>query len=499
MAVRLIIAAIFFGSVDVTNSVTQAHSAVDHVPIYLPYLPVVANLLFAVGLVRDLITLPLSLPVKFLPCISDALLAAWFVVDPRLPETLRTKCAWFYATCPLAIILVAFHGQWDALWLLPMVVALALAASVDDSGRLARFAVLGILCAVAVAFKPIPLALLPLALPQIRRSHFRTWLHDASVLIATFGAILATSLAYFAYEGFDIQAVLRGVRDYGATGKTVVVMGFARLGEGRGGLPVGLGLSVGTYRLLAIVVAAALLVRYHIRQEPEDRMLTAAAICLVLQAIGGIAPQYLLWPLPFILAAGRLRIASLYAAGTSLFLLLYYVIPGASFVRGENGGIFIPLRQLSWLAPPAGFTQAFNSDEALTLWRVAAHFLLPVLLLGLAVVLMSTQTPLSRSQEKTLTEVRVRPRFALAWAMPPAIVATVCAALYVALPVHGAGARLVAALPNDLSRYASIPPGFGPQGQGPVAPAGVGVWWLCAPVLLAVATLCWARLTAPDR
>lgn len=70
-------------------------------------------------------------------------------------------------------------------------------------------------------------------------------------------------------------------------------------------------------------------------------------------ATAGISPQYLLWPIPFLLISARLRLAAVYTGVATVFLLLYYMNPRASYFAFENLATFAPLRGLSWLLPPA--------------------------------------------------------------------------------------------------------------------------------------------------
>jgi len=485
--VRTTFAVLYYGSIDVTNSVIQAQTATERDPVYLPYLPAIANLLFFIGQVYDHTALPLGFPVKALSCLADSLLAAFFVVHTGLPRTRRERCAWMYALCPLSVMLVSFHGQWDALWLLPSVVALAVAGTVLASGHPRYGALLGVLGALAILFKPIPLALVPLLVSPIRRMRdLRSWSIQTAWVVGPLLSMLGVFLAIFAVQGFDLSEVLTGIRTYGGTSATVIVMGFPKR-------YLEIGLDIGTFRQLAILIAGLLLLRHHLRPERQGRMVTAAAICLVLQAVGGIAPQYMLWPLPFMLAAGRLRLSIVYTAVTTVFLVFYYLIPNASVAPGENLGIFIPLEGLRALAPPAELTRALDDPGDLETFRWIADWAMPTFMLALTAILVFGRD-LGDRVLATGEDVVRRMRVAALWASPLAISVTVVAFLYVVWPHDDAGGRLAKQLPEDVTTYAAAPPsliGATPPTYVPTADLG-GSWWIGAPTVLWLGTAVWA-------
>src|SRR2546422_858047 len=81
---------------------------------------------------------------------------------------LARRTAWIYATCPVAIMLVCLQGQWDAVWLLPAVCALALTETAPHLPR-SLSAAAGALVGLAVLVKLTPIALAALAVRQFRQ------------------------------------------------------------------------------------------------------------------------------------------------------------------------------------------------------------------------------------------------------------------------------------------------------------------------------------------
>ena len=106
------------------------------------------------------------------------------------------------------------------------------------------------------------------------------------------------------------------------------------------------------YRLYWIVPAMIGIAWLHHRRKVTamDAVLLFYLYCM---ATTGMSPQYMLWPLPLLLVTRRLRLAALYTAVATAFLLIFYSNPWASYFAFENMGVFAPIRTLSWLLPPA--------------------------------------------------------------------------------------------------------------------------------------------------
>lgn len=484
-AVRMGLGTIFFGSVDMTNSVLQSHSLSARVPVYLPYLPFVETLLFLVAQVHDHTTLPLSMPIKVLPSLADSLLAS--AVVAVTPER-RPTWAWLYATCPLSLILVSLHGQWDPLWLLPTVVALAIADGVRRVPTIATSAIIGTCLAVAAICKPIPLALAPAALVARDRWSSARGAVSVGVSAGTMTILVALMLVVYNRLGFDLGRVLEGVLGYGASGRTVVVFGLPRL--------LGpLGVSVGSLRLASVALASMILLRRLIWPSRQCRMATAAALCFVLPAVGGLAPQYLLWALPFLIAGNRFTLATVYAGATSLFLIAYYVMPRSPFIEGENLGTFLPLRTLPWLAPPLALTEWFDSDWVLKTYRAVADAGVPLGMLVLAILVL--RHPPERHPR--VSAKPGNPALSRSFLVLPFALSIVGGAVaYGSWPADGAGERNRARLAEDAGRYLARPPGLGSADEvtyRPLADAD-GPIVFSAPFLMALATVAWTASAA---
>jgi hypothetical protein len=112
-----------------------------------------------------------------------------------------------------------------------------------------------------------------------------------------------------------------------------------------------------------------------------------------------LAPDYLFWPLIFILATGRLRIASVYAVISSFVFFLYYLVPGASFQPGVELGALLPLRSLRFLGLPVAARRWFSSPVALDVWHPLANLIVPLAMCALGVYLL-----VSRYQDRSASQ-----------------------------------------------------------------------------------------------
>ncbi|MGD0692561.1 MAG: hypothetical protein ABSA22_09485, partial [Acidimicrobiales bacterium] len=84
LAVRVVIAAIFLGSCDTLNAIAVIPTAAAHGYFYLPYFPVIDNILGSSALViSKLHFVPIALVPKLIPCFADSLIAVWFLKDNR--------------------------------------------------------------------------------------------------------------------------------------------------------------------------------------------------------------------------------------------------------------------------------------------------------------------------------------------------------------------------------------------------------------------------------
>jgi hypothetical protein len=458
LVVRLIVAAVFLGSVDTINSLSYMPVAASHGYFYLPYFPIVENTLGSSALLMNhLHFLPIGLFPKLLPCFADSLISVWLLHYNRFDATFRRRAAWIYAFCPLTIILVCLDGQWDSLWILPMLAALALSVQTRDESpdKYRTCLIIGLLLGVALVSKPVALVVAGLLIPNVHsRESFTTWIKEL-MLIAT-GAILSVAAFFvmFASEGIDLRRNLDGVIGYGAS-PGFIVFGPAHLTFFHFLSHLHTNASViGEFRTFAVIYVLGIVLFQVFSKTPIDTMSAAASILLIAPAIGGLAAQYLVWPLVFMIAAGRVRLAVAYSAATSLLLLIFFLIPGSSVIPGENVGAFLPLHSLRFLGVPKSVLQwAATTSFTHEVWLPVLNLYLPTAMCALALYLLTSKWRATPSEEGALmNSLQIRATKAC---VPYAALLIVAVVTYLLEPTHVQKA-LIGTVQTGLTHYAFL-------------------------------------------
>jgi len=338
LILRLTAGALFFGSVDTINLITNSIALAQGKTVALPYFPTVNALIWLGGVLAAYTPLPFSLCMKLVPILFDSLLAVLiFDLVARTAPRVALRCGVLYALSPVALLIDSFHGQWDSIALFFLLLAFAVRAGESTKGREFLF---GVVFSISLLVKPIALPFLLLFPRRKRETATSPW-------AALAGLLFAFSVAFTIYAacGYSMLDMSIGIISYSAKGVQVFGLPFA---------PVLAKLSIQSYRLAWVIPAiVTLAVLYHRRRvTATDAMLLFYLFTL---ATSGLSPQYLLWPIPLLLVSRRLRLAAAYNAIAMLFLLFYYMNPWASYFPFENLAMFAPLRGLGWLLPPAAF------------------------------------------------------------------------------------------------------------------------------------------------
>ena len=371
LLLRLIAAALFFGSVDTINLIKNSITLVEGKSVLLPYFPTVNALIWLGGVLAAYTPLPFPLCLKLVPILFDSLIAALvYELVARTVPGLATRAGWLYAVCPVALLINGFHGHWDSIALFFLLLGFAFRSGNGLGGEF----LFGLSFSVSLLVKPIALPFLLLVWP-------RKDAHSKSIwgALAGLSAGFATAFTIFTVAGFSLLDTLIGIVSYSAKGVQVF------------GLPFAPGLAqvaIQNYRLAWVIPGMiAVAVLYHRgKLTATDSMLLFYLFTL---GTSGLSPQYLLWPLPLLLISGRLRLASFYTAVATLFLLLYYMNPWASYFPFENLAIFAPMRGLAWLLPPA----AMAARGLLPFVHAMGNFVFPVCALIVAFLLAKRPLP----------------------------------------------------------------------------------------------------------
>lgn len=205
------------------------------------------------------------------------------------PAGRRSQAVWLYALNPIAITVACLHGQFDALVILPLLLAVGFLRK-DQRGRSA------LLFGIATAVKTWPLLVLPAILSVIRP---RRWPRYVALAAVPGGAVTLIYLAV--HHDVSLNDALNRILGYvppatqsfGITlsGRSTAVLGRLDL-------------------LIAVLVVGVAVLEYRRGRTLESRV--ALATLLVVALSPTVGNQYYVWPIAFLLVAGRMRVAAAY-------------------------------------------------------------------------------------------------------------------------------------------------------------------------------------------
>ena len=297
--------------------------------------------------VCDVVADALGIPfhgVVQLPVIAADAAIAYVVASVLLRRTgderLALAGAALVAASPLFVLISGYHGQIDAFAILPALLGVLVWA--HEVPRRALWA--GLLIGLAAAIKQPPflmvLALLPTAVG---------WRERGTLVAAAASVPLLSVLPFLATEpGLTADGLTanRGVPGFGGL-SAVLQPELTRFWATLDG-NVSPNSAVETVTdvqnlLVGAAVVAATVILMRRRTAPLD---AACVIWLVVFAVNpNFAFQYLIWGLPFFLAAGRVRWAAILTVAASVPAYLLYFRPDID----ESGWLYLVLVQALWL------------------------------------------------------------------------------------------------------------------------------------------------------
>lgn len=193
--------------------------------------------------------------------------------------------AWLYALHPVAVLVSGFHGQFDSLALLMVLVAVR-------AGTRGRHDAAALALAAAIAIKSFPVLALPLLAARVDGASAR--LRFALLALAPVGILLLPFVLH------DARAVTRELLGYGG------VADFGWIGAWRGlrwaaegTLARGEARFHGALIPLAKVLFLAVYAAVAVRMARRDPVAGVLAVFVAFQAFyGALSAQYLLWVVP---------------------------------------------------------------------------------------------------------------------------------------------------------------------------------------------------------
>ncbi len=251
------------------------------------YLPTMAYVFAAQLKIAAVTGLPWTIAGRLVPVAADLMVA---VLVGNISGGQKRLRRFQYATNPVAILVASVHGQMETLCL-----AFGVAAFV--AARAGRGYRAGLLAAVAVSAKSWPVLLLPglmLALPDLK-GRIRALLTLSGVLAALFLSmplLVGTAPSRLPDAAHRLLSYRSASGEWGWT-----AIGVWIRAAGPGSQPPNSWAGIGA--LLTILALATTMYMWR-RADPVD--LTAAVLTVFLVVTAGFGSQYLLWPVPFLIA-----------------------------------------------------------------------------------------------------------------------------------------------------------------------------------------------------
>src|SRR5262245_35522107 len=265
--------------------------------------------------------------------------------------------AWVYALHPVSLLVSGCHGQFDAVAMLFVLLAL-------QAQRAQRFDRAALGMAAAIGLKSFPVLLVPAFLLHTPARVRVRWAALATVPVAL-------SLVPFAWH--DLGAVRRelfgygGVADFGwiAIVRAVRFLSTGALARAEAAHWTGF---VTVAKAAFGIAYAALLVRWWRSRRPDLLPMCLAVLLAFLTLYGALSAQYLLWVVPLgVLTLTRSFAA--YSAVTTAALLAFYLflapgVLGLEVPRGFAGTAWALGVAAQWLATAAWWVASLRPEPA---------------------------------------------------------------------------------------------------------------------------------------
>ncbi|MDQ6693985.1 MAG: glycosyltransferase family 39 protein [Chloroflexota bacterium] len=311
-----------------------------------PYLPLPLYFLGIAEAVASGGLLPLTLAIKAPLALLDGLTALVIYAsvtklsDRR--DALIAGC--LFALNPVSMLVTAYHGQFDSLPLLFIVMAWYLARFHAADRRLSLF-LAALLVGIAILAKTWPILLLPCFVISMQTLRSKLIFCMASLVPAMLAA-----LVYVALHPGSGGALLTRVAGYsgvaGLWGYASVVLSLRNLGlvDLRSGAVLANFLMRYTPAVMLLGIGLVFVLALRTRKDLLSTMLTTILVTLSLSV--GFSTQYLVWPVPFASVLGEQILSRLYVVVAAAYMLATFLLvqlaPTALGAELEDG----PLRLL---------------------------------------------------------------------------------------------------------------------------------------------------------
>ncbi len=306
---KLPLAFVFLGSIDLINLIEITVNLMDGDGgsfAHLPYLPTVPLFTWAAGYVNALLDLPPAFAYKLVPIFFDGLLAVLVYDFARLAGDRRAfRAGMLYALCPVAVLIDCFHVQWEALLIFFLLLGVHIRRfRAPGAGK---YILYGMSLAASVLIKPLSVIFLPFLISgQGARPVVNFFKRNLLYAAGGLGLGLIFLLIYLALGVDPIQ-------------RLPIIAGYANTGVTISGLPFAYPFSELSFLKIRLWIIGPLhYVLYFFFRGGITFSDAVPLSFLIILAVSGISPQYLFWPVAFLLATGRLASGAVYVLAVSI-------------------------------------------------------------------------------------------------------------------------------------------------------------------------------------
>jgi hypothetical protein len=421
------------------------------------YFPGCAFYLWFSGFLIVKTSWPLAFCIKCIPALVDTAIAVLiFYLLKQISIKTAFNAGLLYALCPIPIIIIAIHGQYDMLFIFFSLLGFYIRDYFEKG--ISSAILFGLFFAFAVLLKPVALlfapfffvpfpsffkkigcgiwyllisAMLGLALmfyafyltktnnwdlimliqhiqyliilyalivgasftyllsivyKQMRLDlSFKAYIHYAIISVITFILVMTLACMIFYHMlHFNLFALFDTILRYFNQG--IQIFGFPFAIPSQGMLA-----TIVKNRIWLIGIIGIITVFYYRQRCTIFECIALVFFCIL--GFAGIVPNYLFWPIPFIIINQWYTVAAMYIPLSSIFLLLYYANPFANAtVFYQNGLCFAPLKEMMFFCPPAWSAQTSLKP----LIDIIGNVMIPVFSMGtLFVMLFLKKAPYS--------------------------------------------------------------------------------------------------------
>lgn len=362
LAIRGVVAWIFFGCCDMWSDIDGVRFLYNGKTAIMPYLAGIQLLIWLGGNLAMHTKLPLTFCLKLFQITADSGVALLVYDTCRRRSGVALPggalgAGLLYAFSPIAIFVSAFHAQWDPIFLFFVLLALYL----KDLPSLGWRCLAGAAFVLGCVIKPVPAILAPclLSFPSQAQSSVTYARRQLAVIAGMLGCFAAYYLVSDSV-GYGPLKMLPGIIEYAKEGYPLL------------GLPVE---ALHKNRYLVLGGVAVVFAFYALRRI--DAYGAALLVFTLLIGTCGLAPQYLVWPVPFAIIGRRYGFLAIYSAVCTAYMLLFYASPHATTMAYENVGTFATVKAAAWLTPKIG------SDAVVPLIHELGAYPIPLTALGL--------------------------------------------------------------------------------------------------------------------